>query len=653
MILFQFFFLVAIASICLASSGCKQVDLYVNPNANATLGLLSNGSSPDTPFANVFDAEARVKELIANGGDSQQVIVNLAPGIYPMTSHLRLNGLHSGSSQCPCVWQAPDGEAILSGATRVQGWSIVSAMPGVYVAQVPFGSKTRALYVDGVSMPRARVAMSQSDSVYTPNTFQNDGTVDFSTVSKVQYVEIRSVGTFFDRYSGVDFLQSDGKTLVMKQPAWYRNMLGSNPFQLSNVLGLFAENSLSFLDEEGEWYLDVETNELYYKPVGGKHPDSSEIYLPHLEVVLAVSGFTHATHAHDIQIRNISFAHTTWNLPSTEYGYPDQQTGAFIGERWNRSEFEAFRPHWYMTPGAVQVSAADRISFVGGSVSMTGAAGLSVGNDNNAHISDIGLGAKYITITGMNFTQTGGNSLQVGGIGPDGHHPIVPAVENSYIVATHNTFKNNARIFTSAASIFFTYVANSEITSNTIINTPYSAICFGFGWGSNDPGGTARIAALGTYNYQPVYETPTTAHDNLLSKNYMYHVGFNHTDEGGMYFLSMNNRTRIEGNVVLNSLAHGIYFDEGSRYMTASGNVVDAIDDWVFLNFESDTGNETIINNYGTTDNNINPSTDEWGDYFNNNVYFNRSLPWPSAAIKILNAAGAEPFNRTNLTHFV
>lgn len=458
------------------------------------------------------------------------------------------------------------------------------------------------------------------------------------------------MGTFFDRYSGVDFLQGDGKTLVMKQPAWYRNLLGSNPFQLSNVLGLFAENSLSFLDEDGEWYLDVETNELYYKPVLGKDPNTSDIYLPHLEVLLAISGFTHATHAHDIQIKNISFAHSTWNLPSTEYGYPDQQTGAFIGERWNRSEFEAFRPHWFMTPGAVQVSAADRVSFEGGSVSMTGAAGLTIGNDNNAHISDIGLGAKYITIKGMSFTQTGGNALQVGGIGPDGHHPIILAMENSYIVAKYNTFNNNAKIFTSAANVFFTYVHNSEITSNTILNTPYSAICFGFGWGSNDPNGTPRIAALGTYKYQPVYFTPTTAYDNLLSKNYINNVGFNHTDEGGMYFLSMNNGTRIEGNAINNSLAHGIYFDEGSRYMTASGNVVDGIDDWMFFNFVSETGNETIISNYGTTNNDIVNGTDEWGDDFNGNVFFSRSGPWPDEAINILNAAGAKPSNRANLT---
>jgi hypothetical protein len=330
--------------------------------------------------------------------------------------------------------------------------------------------------------------------------------------------------------------------------------------------------------------------------------------------------------AHDMQFLNITFAHTTWNFPSSQYGFPDQQTGAFIGERWNRSEFEETRPHWYMTPGTVQVSVAQRISFTGGSVTMTGAAGLAVGNDDNAHISSVGLGAQDITINGMNFTQTGGNALQVG------------------IVVDHNNFDNNAFLYNSGANILFTYVQYSSIISNTTKNTPYSAICFGYGWGSNDPGGTPLYETLGLYDFQPVYETPTTAHDNLISKNYLYNIGLNHTDLGGIYTLSMNNGTRIEGNVISHGLQWGLYFDEGSRFFTAENNVVAVAKNWLFLNFQTGdlTGNQTVVNNFGSTDDYLNTWHDQYGDYIDHNT-FNASEGWPSAAKSIVDAAGSTP----------
>lgn len=626
---------------------CVTTQLYVDARANATVGLQNNGSSPETAFANVFDTERRLKYLLARGNDSTQVVINLAAGVYPMESYLRLTDRHSGSSSCPTIWQASDGNAVLSGGGRVTGWVPVSGMPGVYSASVPPLSMTRALFVDGVSMPRARSpSMLQNHSTYTAVGFMNDSPgVDFTSIDKIQYVELRGVGTFVDRYTPVDYLSSDGKTLIMKQPAWYRQQIGYDTIQDGDLLGLFLENSLSFLDNDGEWYLDVESDTLYYKPVLGKDPNDSEVYLPHLELVLSVGGFTYDMPAHDMQFINITFAHTTWNFPSSQYGFPDQQTGAFIGESWNRSEFEETRSHWYMTPGTVQVSVAKRISFSGGSVTMTGAAGLAIGNDDNAHASSVGLGSQDVTISGVNFTQTGGNALQVGGVGLNAHHPIIPEMINSGIVAEHNNFDNNAFIYNSGANILFTYVQYSSIVSNTVKNTPYSAICFGYGWGSNDPGGTPLYETLGLYNFQPVYETPTTAHDNLISKNYMYNVGLNHTDLGGIYTLSMNNGTRIEDNVISKGLQWGLYFDEGSRYFTAENNVVDAAKDWLFLNFQTGdlTGHQTVVNNFGSTNDNLNDGIDQYGDIINHNTFFNASQGWPRAAKSIVDAAGSRP----------
>ena len=649
--MFRLFLFLAICIVNLVDAGgyktrCTKNHIYVSPDANAAAGLKSNGSSPRTPFATVQDASNQVEYLMARSDGSTQVVVNLAKGVYVLDTYLRLNEGHSGSSSCPVIWQAPDGDAVLSGGTSVTGWTR-SGGNGVWIASVPAGSRTRALFVDGVSMQRARESLNQTKSTYTSLGFTNDGPhTTWSAIEKLRYTELRAVGTFVDRYTPVDYLSPDGSMLVMKQPAWYRQLIGYDTMTNGGTAeGLYLENSLTFLTEAGSWYLDVETNTLYYKPMNGTDPNHSTIILPRLEVLLAVGGFTIDRPAHDMQFVGITFAHTTWNFPSSEYGFPDQQTGAFIGESWNRSDFEATRPHWFQTPGSVQVSAAQHITFQGGAVTCTGAAGMGVGNDDNAHLSDVGLGAMDITISGVNFTQTGANALQIGGVQANAHHPIVPAMVNSHIVAEHNYFDRNAFLYNSGANIFVTYTEYSRIVSNTITNTPYSGICMGYGWGANDPNGTPAYAALGLYAHQPIYYTPTTAHDNLIAHNYLYNIGLKHDDLGGIYTLSMNNGTVIRDNVIAKGLQWGLYHDEGSRYFTDKNNVVDAAGGWLFLNLGQgyETGNNTVVDCFGSTDEYLTTGYDEYGDYIDHNTFFNASHGWPKAALPIVKAAGAKP----------
>ncbi|KAH8819099.1 hypothetical protein F5884DRAFT_743527 [Xylogone sp. PMI_703] len=401
-----------------AYSKCTTTQLYVDTNADENIGLQNNGASPETAFANVFDAEKYLKYFLAQGNDTTQVVINLASGVYSMISYLRLTDRHSGSAECPTIWQAPDGDAILSGGTMVTDWSPVAEMAGIYSTQVSPLSRTRALFVDGVSMPQARsAAMFQNYSTYTSVGFMNDGPgVDFTLIDKIRYTP----------------------------PAWYRQQIGYDAILEGDLLGLFLENSLTFLDEDGEWYLDLESDTLYYKPVGGKDPNDPEIYLPRLELVLSIGGLTYSMPAHDMQFVNITFTHTTWNFPSSQREPLSARA---------RTGVSLTRPHWYMTPGTVQVSAAQRISFHGGSVTMTGAAGLAVGNDDNAHVTSLGLGAQDILISGMSFTQTGGNALQVGGVGLNAHHPIIPEMVNSGIIAEYNGFDSNALIYNSGAGI--------------------------------------------------------------------------------------------------------------------------------------------------------------------------------------------------------
>ncbi|ORX35175.1 hypothetical protein BD324DRAFT_657582 [Kockovaella imperatae] len=639
---------------------CSPVNLYVDSSANGTIGILNNGSSPQNAFSNVHDAAAQIALTLTQWTDtstSPQITINLAPGTYPMTTYLFLTGHHSGVPDCPVIWQSSDGEVVLSGGRAVTNWSQSSG--AIWSAPVPAGSASRALFVDGISAPRARSAnIFQNESIFTDLSYGYNGSAfDIADIQSPEQVDLRFVGTFTDRYMPVDFRQND--TLVMKQPAWHRNLIGYDVISQALVpdfyfgqTGMFLENSLSFLDEDGEWYLDTRTDTLYYQPINGQDPNESEIILPSIEVLLSLGGLSYDEPAHDIIFRNISFAHTTWNYPSSKFGFVDQQTGAYIGEQYERPNFESTRPFWWMTPAAVQISAAERISLEGGSITCTGAASLGIGNDDNAHLSSIGLGAKNITVSGVLFTQSGGNAIQVGGIQANGHHPYMSSMINSGINVTQNFLHDNSRIYTSATNILFTYVQYSHMTSNTVVNTTYSALNQGWGWGSNDANANPQYIQRGLYSYQPLYKTPTTPHDNLIAQNYVTNIGFNHTDEGGIYTLSVSPGTVIERNAIIKSQAQGVYLDEGSRFYLVHDNVIEAADiPWYTENTQNNdstlTGNDTFTNNYVNSDVRLNEVLSD-GSHFVGNIFFNDTGPYPEGSQTIVDAAGAPGFPRPN-----
>ena len=69
----------------------------------------------------------------------------------------------------------------------------------------------------------------------------------------------------------------------------------------------------------------------------------------------------------------------------------------------------------------------------------------------------------------------------------------------------------------------------------------------------------------GTYNYQPVYTTPTTAKDDLVAYNLIHDTKDVMHDGGSIYNLSSTPGTVVEDNYT-HTVA--LYLDEGSRPTT-------------------------------------------------------------------------------------
>ena len=377
--------------------------------------------------------------------------------------------------------------------------------------------------------------------------------------------------------------------------------------------------------------------------------------LPRLTSLLQVGG-TYTSPAHDIAFQNIAFQHTTWLTPSTSVGYADQQSGAFLGKAFAQPSdflsscqsgcplFEAARNGWSQVPAAVQVSAASSITFTGDTFAHLGQVGLGIGNDANAHGSGVGLGASDITVSDSTFTDDAGAGIVVGGVQPDAHHPSNAAMTNQNITIQGNRITGVAKDYKDMAGILSTYVTHAVITHNEVSDLAYDGIDIGWGWGANDAGGSQEYRNRGLYNYQPIYTTPTTLKNTVVSYNKVHGTKKIFHDGGSIYNLSANPGTSIDHNYIYdNQNTIGLYLDEGSRSLALSNNVVQDTGAWALTN-----ANDNNNTNDSVFSNNWFNSGATWiatGPPHNNVSTGNVQVSgtnWPSGAQAVINAAGVQ-----------
>ena len=625
-------------------AGAPPLKLYVSPRGAGVRCL------PTLPCG-VTEAQQRIRAVARQARTDIQAV--LAGGTYRLDEPLRFDARDSGYNGHTVSWVAARGaKPVLSGGSRIQGWRLSPGSTEVWQAQAPrsLSVDPRQLYVDGALATRARTQISPSDVSLTGDgvDIKNPALAYLNTIGQQSRVEMEFVNSFTDRFSPVAGIA--GNRLTMAQPAWDNNTWGydvvQGPFRTSSI---YLRNAREFLDTPGEWYLDTATRTLYYQPIAGQDPRKSDVVLPQLESLLQVSG-TYTNPVHDLTFSGLQFSDTTWTGPSSAQGYADQQTGAFMYGAsplrpadaftscvYGCPTFESTRNQWHQTPAAVQVSAANHVTLTGNTYTNLGSVAVGVGADANAHASGVGLGASDVTVSDSTFADNAGGGIIVGGIQTDAHHPRDPAMINKDIVISGNVIHDVAQQYQDQDAILFTYVTRARVTHNEIYHMPYSGIGSGWGWGIQDPGGSPDYVERGTYNYQPIYQTPTTATGAVVSHNYIHDIMRTMYDGAGFYNLSASPGSVFAQNYVLAPGRWGTYFDEGSRYWHVDKNVLDVRDP----NIENTAPNRNTGNmNY----------TDNWIfegqivlkhlDTSSGTVKLDRSQPLPLGAAKVVYNSG-------------
>ncbi|KAL8294716.1 hypothetical protein RB597_007690 [Gaeumannomyces tritici] len=568
-------------------------DIYVSPT-----GSDNADGSKGSPFKTLVKAQLAVRSL-ATPSMREDVTVHLSGGVHSLAAPLVFTSADSGKNGRTVHWTADGTDTTVSGGIKLTGWT--AGQNGVWSAAVPAGTKSRNLYVRGQASNYARRKIAnRKEFTYNANGMSwSDGKYDWlQSTEGLAGAEVRFISSFTDRYAPIESVGQ--RQLVMRKPSWTNNIMGYDTLNNPNAdFGVWVQGARALLTEGGQFYLDSAAGRVYYKPLREEEGSMSSIdaYLGVLEVLVAVSG-KYGDPAHDIRFSGINFAHSTWLAPST-IGYVDQQTGGHIAEQKTYPNFEAARPGWHQMPSAVQVSAASNITFVGGSYTQMGGGGVGLGNDANAHLTGVGLGAQSVSVTDGYFSQIMGNSITAGGVRADAHHPPnAAAMTNSRITIADNVFRNVSALYSSTVPIFVSYVRDSAVRHNDIFQAPYSGICHGYGWGSNDAGGSPEYVKRGLYNYQPQYSTPTVSQNNRIEANLLRQYGLSHTDLGALYTLSKSPGSSVDENYAYDSNGFGVYNDEGSNSYAVRRNVLLCTGIWRATN-GANTGNNAFADNWG------------------------------------------------------
>ncbi|WFE29451.1 RICIN domain-containing protein [Solwaraspora sp. WMMD791] len=634
----------AVAAVAVASPAfAATTTLYASPSGTGT-------SCSAVQPCSLTSAQSAVRDR--NAAMSGDIVVELADGVYRLSAPLRFTAADSGNNGFRVLWQAaPSARPVISGARAVTGWSLADSGRNIWRANVGAGTETRQLYVDGAIATRARTQVNRSDftASSTGMRFTNSALNYLNNLANQNRIEMESVGSFTDRYSPVQSIS--GNLITMAQPAWNNNNFGYDTFTSPHRAGpLYLTNAYEFLDTAGEWYLNRTTGDLYYIPSAGQNMNDLSVELPVLQSLVNLGG-TYDAPAHHVTFSGITFTGTSWLGPSSNQGYVDQQTGAYISGNWNWPsftschngcpQFEAARPHWYQSPAAVQISAANDITITDSQFVNLGQTAIGIGNDANAHASGVGLGASNITIDRSEIARTSAGGIVVGGVRADAHHPGDQRMVNRDITISNNRIHDIGVEHRGIVSVLTTYVTNATISYNEVYNMPYTGMSMGYGWGANDAGGSNHYADRGLYNYQPRYSTPTTAANNRLIGNYVHDVMQQMNDGGCIYTLSANQGGLISDNYCLRTNGYfGVYFDEGSRYWTARNNVFSNTGTWATANywFAENMGNFTVTNNW-STNGSTNVTNGDRGNVVNNNVTVTNGN-WPAGAQAVMAAAG-------------
>lgn len=515
--------------------------LAVATKANAqTYNVSPGGNSLD-------DAKAWVA---ANApGMNQDLVVNLANGVYQRSSPFTLNASHSGRNGHRVIWRATtENGARINGGRRVTGWQ--TTPDGLWKATVSGAAPFRHLWSGSTQGVRAR--HPNKGKRYTLKRWVlDDKTIVINSNEIKRWKNLDKVEMVVQkwwaesRFLVTDFTISGAEAKIIptsdqQSLEWAFGFPARMPQQ-----AYYFENALELLDAEGEWYFDDNNDVLYYKPRAGESINSTAIWIEQADQLVSIDGTDNTT------FDGITFEYSRWGFPNTN-GLRNGQAGFYssFDSRGNPNQYTVM-------PSSIYIKNSDNLIFKRNIFRRFGRGGieLTYGTTNTlfeGNVFDDIAGNGVLVFNWLRESTTKPIGFPNTAVPPDKY-----CLDDKFV---DNYFVRNGTTYQGAVSVVGFYPKGMIVDNNEIVQSPYSGISMGMGF---------------------TFET-TILSDNKMRRNYIHDIMYRNSDGGGIYTLSEQQGTVISENFVENLIEsaytednkiRGFYLDQASGGITLANNV--------------------------------------------------------------------------------
>jgi len=539
--------------------------IYVSPT-----GSDSNGGGETTPVKTPQRARDLIRTL--NRAMTTDLTVYLAPGTYRLSEPLTLDTRDSGTNGHKIIYAGTG--AVVSGGVQVTGWT--KAGQNLWSAPAPAGlTDTRQLYIDGVRASRTRgrlpVSVTPTPEGYTAAnpmmaSWRNQSAIEFVYTggNPVWSEPSEGLGPWTEPRCPVASIYEN--IITMAQPCWdnstKRVMLpsGQRSANLVGPMGVgkrpaYVENAYELLGNSGEWYFDRASHRIYYTPRPKEDLAKADVEAAALETLII------GRDVHNIEFFGIDFSYAAWLAPNSPEGFSEIQANYFVSGKdgYSRQGLCTLVPGgacpygaWSKAPGNVSFFYSTGIHFTRDAFLHLGGAGLDLNNGSQKNV-----------VEGCVFTDISGDGLELGNVD-------MPLATGAAITSdnriSNNHFYNVGAEFRGGIPIVVGYAQRTQVQHNQIDHVPYAAISMGWG------GWPDKIKLPGQANF---------SENNVVSGNLISDLMLVLADGGGIYTQGLTGHSladgeKVTGNVVTRQYGsgHSIYTDNGSCFVTVSGNII-------------------------------------------------------------------------------
>ncbi len=526
---------VIVAVSVLTISKALAADFHVAPGGNDA------GSGTEAqPFATLDRARIAVRQFKqAEPNRARPIVVQLRGGTYFLPWTLDLKPEDSGTAAAPVVYEAAPGETpILSAGVLITNWQVLpngrwqATLPEVASGKWNFSQ----LYVndqrrfrpvvprDGYFFIEAAAGASKGSG---PNRFKFKAGDLNPAWHNLTNIEVCAFHSWSMSRLPIKELDAAQRLVTLAGGTWSSELADLNAktwYRLDNVADA--------LGQPGDWYLDRPSGVLTYVPLPGEDVKTARVIAPKFQRVISIQGdVAGGTFVEHITFRGFTLAHSGWNVPPRGYSFAQAEVPV---------------------DGAFTARNARHLTIENCIVRHTG-----------NYAVDLAAGCWDNRVEGCEFFDLGAGGVKIG-VGWGGENDARQWAGRT--VVRDNLVAHGGRVHPAGTGIWIGHASSNVVAHNEVFDLYQIAVSAGWSW---------------RYG-------PSATHHNLIEWNHLHHLGHGvMSDLAGIYTLGEQAGSAERFNLIHDvSRARyggwGIYYDEGSTFITVENNIAFRTEDAPF-----------------------------------------------------------------------